>query len=428
LFLLSGMLLLSSCQDVTYPDTDTTEEVDTQDTVDTNSHKYAYYQRRLAYEDGYLYFMSTNNTAALPATGVVGSLMRYNIKTGNVTYVCPDPLCMHGTIECPFAGHFSHFAVIDRKILYRKRIRLSTANPRVDPPQNLIQYCMFDTKKMEYSVLLEHPVDGQTTNFFRLLYHKDMWYTTDWNISAETGETVKNIRQLNTKTGEAVLVNNEDFSYNNMLFILNDRIYFSDPASIFSTDLNLRDKTVHAEDRFASGMFETNGESVFYGETVSQTLPDESKVIFSNLYSYHLQTGEKTDLEIQTNPDHWFITDKYIYYMPVEPSGVKGAGSPFNCSGVWRCHHDGTGKEKVFDLYRYEEGAELPGIIFQLWDPVVVDNVMYSLFGMWEDLNGNGIREKGEGDSYSTSKNPEDFRLLKMDLTTNTYEIIYPMR
>ena len=119
LWLLGTMIfiLFTSCQDPYIPvqkdppqsGTDTAGPSEETNSIDEPIQEYVLRATQLQYYNGSLYFYKGHSSFFLnQASGVFS---RYNIETGNVTSVCPDPLCTHNTQDCPFAGRIPIFIV-----------------------------------------------------------------------------------------------------------------------------------------------------------------------------------------------------------------------------------------------------------------------------------------------------------------------------
>jgi len=431
-----------SCQ--TNPDTDLPQ--DTQnlseqntpaaDTVDTNITEYVYPMHEMRYYKGALYFHNGKTEhLSLPREESMGTLVRYNIDTGNITAVCSDPLCMHTTEECPFAGYLSRFAIIDNTVFFEKKNILYSEEEGFYLRK---QYISYDMDTMRWKVLREEEalVGNQTTAFLRALFHGKYWYSNEYVLEKKPDGseiTTGGVMRMDLeKGGVSCISEGKNLEYTQMLFIVNDRIYFSNPESIFSTNLELEDKIVHVKGTFVGNSYFTNGEHIFYGSPVDMDNYNETLkklTTLQKIYRYDLDGQNPVDLDILSLTGQWFLTEQYIYYVVVDESPtVKEIGGMYLQKALYRCKHDGTEKEKVFDLHRYESDMDTPNIMIALYHPVVVGDSVYSKFFYWEDLNQDGVFDAQTEHKEASATSTDTCSIIHLDLATNTYEIIYPMQ
>jgi len=135
-----------------------------------------------------------------------------------------------------------------------------------------------------------------------------------------------------------------------------------------------------------------------------------------HLHRYHLTTGEHLDLGITTDTNGWYLTRDYLYYKNYGVKEFLNTREEENyisrklySDALYRCRHDGTEKEMVFDLYQ-EDGEQ--STYFDLIYPVVVGDTLYSLYSVW-----------GE-DTYKGYCNREESYLLQVDLNDGSWESI----
>jgi len=422
IFCICILSFLVSCQ--TNPDTDLPQ--DTQnlseqntpaaDTVDTNITDYVYRLEEMAYHNGYLYFENGSNSSTLPREEGAGTLVRYNIESGTCTYVCPDPLCMHNTMECPFAGDIYMLAVTDNQIFTKKTVKEFAK-------KGINQFSTFDLKTLEANTFWEEPFETflMVLKFF---HDKEWWYYESFVHDEETNKYVGGVSRLNSKTGKKEDIRLDAESQNaTMLFIIDDRIYFSDSKSIFSTDMQLKNKTKHIVGSFVGRSIYTDGKYIYYGEQI----PRGDSLQTESITRYSLDGTEVLNLDIVSAQGYWFLTDNYLYYMDVSTPSVDDLPISYHRNAIYRCRHDGTEKEKVFDLHRYgEDGTTMETALFLL-SPIVVDDTIYAHYSIWQDKDQNGKYKTSE-DVMGSPGTEKECSVIRLDLTTNTYEIIYPMQ
>jgi len=425
--LLCCSALLSSCGTPEQPPIDPvtsdtmTDAVETTEStepevpaIDRNITKYVQKKTCFSYWNGGLYFYGTSS----PVT-------RYNIETGNVTSACYDPLCSHKSMECPIfvdRDRGMGFILVDGKMVYRRLVyEVNRKEHKIDISN---QRCYYDMSTTEYRILKDEPAAMNSGMLADEIYYDQKWYYYETSYDEETGKTFGGVFCINTENGKITDYSEKtkELNIQKILFCVDDRLYFTDAGSVFSTDMNLEDLQVHVSAPFV-GKFRTDGEAVFYAETEYPYGTDSMPV--HRLRRYDITDWFCTDLDIVTDYSLWFLTDQYIYYAPFE--AVDGDIGDFylNFKSIWRCKHDGSEKEKVFDLLYFHEGETKPYCaisIDNLSVPVVVGDSMYAMFNKWEDMDADGKREEGE--IVGSYTDDDQVLLLHVNLTDGSYEII----
>jgi len=446
LIILISVLLLSSCGN-TVPETDNTkqqtEDIDIETIPaapepevysDLPINQYVIESNAINYYNGGLYlFKGMSSSSAWDPS----QFIRYSLETGNTVFVCPDPLCMHDTEDCPFTGRINVFFIRDNKIYYDRRIHFYKNRE----PQSFLQYCCYDLKTMNLTVMAEkdpRTSNGKTTK--QLLY-KDYWYFYDlaYDLEAETSRWV--IQRLNLKKGKIEQVGNKDGEKINenginvfaeqFLFILNDRIYFTDTQSIYSTTLDLEDKKVHIHGDFLSNEIFTDGTYIYYAVPEWDTEYPANEYVL-HLYRMDLDGSNVLDLEIRTLTGHWMLTDHYIYYQTPHRLLIPNKNpmlqdTVFRTDTFYRCAHDGSGKEQFFSLQSYKEGASIPYQAYSIRFFTIVNDHVYGMYEVWEDKNEDGkLNSDTEFDSqlaFNKSGN-RGVKVLDIDVVNGTHSFI----
>ena len=446
LIILISVLLLSSCGN-TVPETDNTkqqtEDIDIETIPaapepevysDLPINQYVIESNAINYYNGGLYlFKGMSSSSAWDPS----QFIRYSLETGNTVFVCPDPLCMHDTEDCPFTGRINVFFIRDNKIYYDRRIHFYKNRE----PQSFLQYCCYDLKTMNLTVMAEkdpRTSNGKTTK--QLLY-KDYWYFYDlaYDLEAETSRWV--IQRLNLKKGKIEQVGNKDGEKINenginvfaeqFLFILNDRIYFTDTQSIYSTTLDLEDKKVHIKGSFISNQIYTDGTYIYYAVPEWDTENPTNEYVL-HLYRMDLKGKNVLDLEIRTLTGLWMLTDNYIYYQTPHRLLIPNENpiqqdKAFRTDAFYRCAHDGSGKEQFFTLQSYKEGTDTPSQAINLRFFTVANDHVYGIYELWEDKNGNGkMNSDTEFDNQLAFNNPhaQGVKVLDIDVVNGTHSFI----
>jgi len=419
-------VMLVSCQNTDLPDTTESDTESVQD-IDKIMDTYSLTGSLIQYHNGYIYMHSGVNYNTTMSSSM-GTLVRYNPETGNITTVCPDPLCMHDTVDCPFAGAIPFFYMKDDSIIYMRRFYLPSEG-------NYQQYCTYDIENMKLKVHHEYLDENGSFGYAPAsVLHNGFWYFHEMVYDEETDTSGWGIHQLNLKSGKmnVILEDNQENSVegkinNQLLFAIEDRLYFSDLKSIYSTNQDLTDKTVHIEADFA------NQDAVTDGTYVYATIPEYDEqgkwTERSRLHRFSLATGEDTNLGIEAAD--WEMTEQYIYYYPstqrlyINDNTTDEAEIPFAAyDSLWRCRHDGSEAEKVFDLYKYDETTgQITAAISLSGIYTIAGDTLYARYKLWEDKDGSGSQTTGDM-FYDGAMSANECRILKLDLTDGTYEII----
>lgn len=204
-----------------------------------------------------------------------------------------------------------------------------------------------------------------------------------------------------------------------LVFTLDDRIYLSDDAILYSVSKDLTDMCeVHnkAGNR-------TDGEFIYYSSPLDNKAFDTAYSLYS-IHRMNLDGTGDTDLGTVTPPD-WVLTEKYIYYLDYDSivvaknrtSYYPGSEVTLACSKLYRMKHDGSGKELVYTFAGEEAGTR-----FHAW--TVAGNYVYGTYSSFNDRNGDGTITDDEvyGSSYSMY---DPRNLIRIDLTTKEAWYIY---
>lgn len=376
------------------------------------------------YYDGSVYFLNGNGSVFIRDNlSEVTTMKRLNVETGNITNVCPDPLCSHTTASCPFAGKISSFFIDESDIIYIRSYVTSNGDKSI----GVRQFCSYDLKNMEFTAhITEDMISGVTTSQYnKMLYHDDKCYYYDYIHDEETNKYHWILKKLDLETNQVKTIGDSKFYDDGegnpfaeeFLFIVNDRIYFKNINTIYSTTVELTDKQVHSEGVFVSNNIYTNGKYIFYG------IP-EGNEITENIYRIDLDGNNKIDLGIKSTND-WFLTTEYIYYynpnyFELETANRSGTVSFFNDS-MKRCDHDGKMKEDVF--IADHSNKDKPELYLQLSSNIVVGNYIYSTYYLVSDDNLNGLVDDGE--YYQSSSDFYKFNIMRININTGERSYLY---
>lgn len=362
----------------------------------------------LQYQDGYLYFLLRGGTDSRSA-----ELVRFNCENGNVTAVCPDPLCDHVDADCPFyglGGGTGGFVIGEDGNVYFES--LIWGEQGIDASLR-----KFDVQSGKTTVL---EVYGDGWGRSNELYTEDYCFTMGgyWD---EAGEVYTNCimrRDLHTGENKPLFeINLEmavDYSYShNLLFIVGDRLYLSDLTSVYSVNFDGGDRRVHFDGR-GDWRSMTDGTYMYYcdarGELCRRALDGSGTEERLGVYPY-----EKTV----------YMTENYIYYRAGEDvvlgkARIKGYASDtvtLEAGELRRCDHDGGNDTLIYTFAG--ETADIRPI-----HALVAGNYFYCTYLWWDDPDGDGIYRDG-ANQYSWATNGKtDCDILRIDLTTGeTYTI-----
>jgi len=425
MILLIAMLISSCAQDeMHYPETEIPSPsnftIEIPSYIESDDLPIAAYSRlkgaRFQYRNGYMYFYESKAGAFnLSKYTPSDTLLRFNPKTGAITTVCPDPLCTHNTPECPFAGKMFNLSIDGDMIIYvRRYVDRDNFEAKND---SVIQICSYNLSNMEMKVHRETITPETQAGAFKksMLYHDGYIYLYEMLYDEEAGKYKQGILKINTQTNkEEILITPHTDNTANFLFVYDDRIYFTDIATIYSVNLDMEDKQILTEGRFNTDHIYTDGQYIFYG--IKQ---DDGQ---HQLYRMDMDGSNILDLHILTG-SNWQLTNHHIYYFPYDKyqyyhsSGESAIISYF--TDIWRCDHDGGNKTKVVELERSEKG------FIQIHDVQVIGNYAYTDYYEYVDKNESGFFESDQDRLYYSVNDPTNPHILRIDLTTGEMIKLY---
>jgi len=355
----------------------------------------------LKYRDGSLYFFST----AKSSYGI-SILMRLNVKTGNITSVCADPLCQHDSSDCPFYGVNTFWILTpDGNIRYFRNYIESikdaygvTAGVVIN-----VSFCTFDTRASQMTVNEEFdPNEGWSGG--NEFYSGDYRFYQSSRYDEETDSYVSsNLRMDMTTNKKTVVTENPD----TMLFIIGERLYLTDSAVIYSVDFDGGDRVDCVTGRFARRQILTDGEYVYYKAD-------------GELCRMSLSGGDEEPLGVYPNESYnYYLTENYIYYISGDEvvlgkAKIRGYASDIvtlEGGEFWRCAYDGSNNELV---YKFE--GDTAG--FRPLYTTVAGNYIYCMYTWWTDADSDGVYVDGDN-GYSFPVNGSTAcTIMRIDVTT----------
>ena len=383
---------------------------------------------RLKYSDGYLYFINGYCDYINFPAGI--SLYRMNVRNGNLSSVCPNPICKHNTPECPFYGLAGSFNIYAHKVLFNSMYIRSLEKPNANG-ETIESGGAYKTYDLESGKLTErNAIDPYNyTEYTKQLFLGEDCYYYDYIYNGSIDNWVFSINKWNLPTNKVYSLCGEenvmtDYSTASLstriLFSLDDMLYFTDGKTLYRTDSEYRSHEIVAEGIF-NGNVMTDGEYIYY----SVKLPvNHSSREVCTIYRMKFDGTDQMDLNIQTEDDRWNLTTRYIYYREYEErkigvkrsKGVKGEEDELILYGgnIVRCGHDGTEKIAVFECKGDFKN-------YLTYDECVEGRYVYCLFDWWEDPNKDNVFDDSD---YHESWNHLDYRIMRIDTETGDVLII----
>ncbi|MBR4204309.1 MAG: hypothetical protein IKQ92_02420 [Clostridia bacterium] len=338
---------------------------------------------QLKYDGGSLYFFNGNPS---PHEKTGATLMAFDLASGTILPVCPDPLCSHDNPGCPFYGFDTSYYAANGSIYYRRGYHYLVYNAEgilIDAVDHadLVRY---DRSKDKLTVYEDYGDDLSYSAYNSQLYFNGFQYYYDYVYDPDTDRHYFHICRRDVDSGKVAVLGgdlNEDAVYERFLFALGSRIYATDGKQLFSVDPDWNDRRALFEGDF-SGKVLCDGSEIFFERTVS------GRIVLAKT---GLDGGGVTELGIECS--RWVLTDHYIYYLSADP--YFSGGTELTGGTVYRCDHDGGRIEKICDLN--DDGSDK-----YLSSLCAVDNYIYCFF--YEYRNGEQI-------SYRS-------KLLRIDAST----------
>lgn len=431
LIVLLVCLLLASCnQSNTLPPAETTPPVITEpeavpqhtDIPANNNRSIGLH--RIKYFDGYIYLYSADSTNGKKYL-TNSDFLRYNPDTGNLTYVCNDPLCDHLTVDCPIYGMMS-FNVHENKIYFSKAYRRLTTQNGESTKEIFSGFCCYDLESHKLKNLAVYMDEKDTDKNFSVALNTNDLYFENYRFSYskkkddQSGDIVKTVERMDLISGESVAFENiqsndgvltpvDTVAY---LFHGDGRIFFTDYKSIFSTDINLQDKKTIAEGVFTEAVY-SNGEYIVW------QIDDELHIMNldgSNAYN----TGIKT---VSNYTGYIVLTEKYIYYRSNEQISL-GTNSSAQVGGEivleGKDIHRYSFESKTDEIVWSFEGEYEHTRIIDQW--IVLDGVIYAMYESWGTPNVEG--KYTEADHYKSWSANNTNSIIKIDTNNKTVDIV----
>ncbi len=371
------------------------------------------------YFDGCIYFFNGNSNGRQENHS---TLYRLNTKTGNVTTVCPDPLCKHNTPDCPFYAMDSSYYIYKNKVYYTRTYFLDIDVKETGGYGDFVSFDLGDSKLKRYVAYDDSIHD---TLFGSELFVDKYRFFYSAIVDTEAKKASPTINRMNLEDGSVdVLKEGNPFDIGSshsimgdkFLFTINKRVYFTDETKIYSTDYDMNNRQDILSGMVISSKILTDGEYIYWGES-----DDPDNVNLQTLYRAKLDgSGEKNPIGIKTA--NWQLTEKYIYYLNPKETIIGKNGLEqrpgdeiiLSNNEIRRAAHDGSSNEAVFSLIQDD-------INFELYRYICVGNYVYTAYQTYTDSNNDGTIDDSE---FYQSIYGEAYTVLRIDVTTgNTYYI-----
>ncbi len=336
----------------------------------------------------------------------------YNKLTGNVTHICPDPLCRHK--DCVWANMQKFEFVGDTHIYF-------TANDvlfRSDMNRNHVEELGINMTQAENKIL---HVDGDRLYMQYLVYKPN---NTSWFAFSI----------FDCQTKEFTSIYDEDQVYY-LAITGGDTVWFiknyPDDSVIYKADLSFTHSEKALEtDAAGMNILMANDEYLLIGE--GQGYPAS--------YLYHIATGRKTDLPKGLHTSSFpTLNSQYLYYVKdmteeekaisplkdyydyVAPDGMFRAGLFTGDGRIYRLNLE-TGEEELCAEISYN------GVPIRIIELVADGEAIHMAYLTYQDFhnfyNQEYREERWDGSVYYYSHEPN--RYLYMDMTNGTLNLIDP--
>ncbi|MBQ4353891.1 MAG: hypothetical protein IJC71_03245 [Clostridia bacterium] len=345
---------------------------------------------RLQSMGGYIYFeraldKQKEGRIMVTSPGGARTLMRYNCETGNITAVCPDPLCSHLNEDCPLLGvMLGNWNVRpDGKIQYWRWLQISDdKSTPMNEYERIMQKCLYTPADGKMTVLESYDNGGLIGPE---LYTENGYFWEGQFYDEETDSYSYAVMYRDYREDEPVSVTEKSEAFTGIGFTLGGRLYLSDAESLYSVAVDGGDRKEHIFSPVA-GRMKTNGTHVYY-------------VNDGELCRRALENGEEERLGIPVLSETYgyLITKNYIYYEIGEKVTLGKADIPGYAAQevtllggeLRRCRHDGSEDELVF-LF----DGDLASCRLHNW--TVCGDAVYGYIGGWKDSDGDGVFVAGD--------------------------------
>lgn len=366
---------------------------------------------QLTVEDGYLYFDGGEGDGYVVP-------MRLNLKTGNVTALCDDPVCAHNTMECPLYGtrHFIPVRIGETtQVLALRLYSYPEQTLSGEEWTTVWDLVCYDPVSGKRTVLETY--EGNMGLFPEVYLGPYRFYISQ--VIDEEGNWIGGLTRMDITTGITELL----FKGFYMPLLEKDgRVWVSDGIGFFSFDAQSPSPALREEFGGTSDMlpdqttYSTDGANLY----VTQNQSDTVRVI-------PLDGGEDRviTLSFAESCKRIIPADGWLCYFSGEntvlgEARIRGyASDKIELYGeeFRRCRPDGSEDQCVF---RFEgEWAS-----FRPHNIVTDGRYLYCTYSWWEDPDGDGIYRDDAQRSSLPVNGHDNCSLLRIDCETGDAKII----
>ncbi len=342
----------------------------------------------------------------------------FNKLTGNVTHICPDPLCRHNE-DCVWASMQKFMYVSDTHMYFTAGDASRSSLYRCDLNRNHIEPLDMMIYNSDEKIFF---ADGDLVYMQRIVYKQN-----------DAGECCFGVLDCTTKEFTTIYDAKD-------IWVLavtgGDTVWFQ----IYPDDMTI----------YKANLDFSSQESVMTGSSMSILMHNKDYLLigesdgglYTESFLYHIKTGEKTAIKenvatsaYATLDDHYLyytkdITDEEIaisplkdYYCYEVPRGNK---TPYR-AGVYA----GDGRVYRFDIKTGVEEVcakiSYNGIPIRITDLVVDGDAVYVAYLTYQDWNNYYNQEYGKQPDGSINYHQKaPFRYMYIDMTNGTVNLLNP--
>lgn len=254
-------------------------------------------QSMFKYSDEYLYFYGE-------------TIHRYNPKTGNITCLCSDPLCRHGT-ECPFFGMnpVRSLYVHNNQVNYEQFGYIPVEGVNGTEYEPVERKMRFDIEKQTAEIVFDYIRDGIEYSGGRAVddYYAGEYYYYLHHVLDEKDRLNYEMRRENLDTGKIEVLT--------QLGNIPAVIHYADAEWVYymhgSEILRMKTETPDAAEKLTDMIVQDaacDGENFYY--RIREDGVDRIYRSDMNL--------ENRECLIDENVSFMYLTEQYLYYVPVQ--------------------------------------------------------------------------------------------------------------
>ena len=268
-------------------------------------------------------------------------LMRLNLKTGEISSPCLDPVCTHNTNSCPFQyGYIGNVRAYGRYVVFAGGSGATSAD----------HIHIYDTETGKIHENVFGGSSGGSGSMYSGCIGDDAFGTViikteNPNATGSDDRTLYDVKiwKYNIPTGKLTEIHSVTSTKNvgGLALVHNGRIFAGDFAAGSDVEIILSSRLPDGSDVKEHKYFKT---VPFY---VGEMMYESSK---GNIIAQNMTTGESsTVISSRGASTGYTLTNKYIYYyyaFPVDSDNPKGEKT----YELWRSDHSGNNSEKLLTL------------------------------------------------------------------------------